>query len=214
MREIVCQMMTNLNSRVDDPMAFAIDLGDDQYRDIDATYATFDTILVGRVSYEEMVAYWPGALQDKSASEPHRNMAKKMDRYKKIVVTRSADFTPKWSNCDAYVAKDDRALEALVKKLRSEEGANIHLSGGARLAQSFTRLGLVDRYRLYVHPTASQGEGLFAKVAGRRDFSLVDTKRFDGVTLLDYRVATEKRADRSASSFDDLISWRIWSMPI
>ncbi len=207
MREIVCQMMTNLNGRVDDPFAFTVDLSDDHYRDIDAAYAAFDTILVGRVSYEEMVAYWPGALDDQSASEPHRNMARRMDSYRKIVITQSEGFVSKWANCEAYVAKDDDDLTALAANLQREEGAGIHLSGGARLAQSFARLGLVNRYRLYVNPTASQGEGLFATIAGRRDLALTDARKFEnGVTLLDYLVPAMEAPTRTLSSFDDLIA--------
>jgi dihydrofolate reductase len=206
MRQIVCQMMTNLNGRVDDPMAFTIDLADDQYRDIDSAYATFDTILVGRVSYEEMVAYWPGALNDEEVSEPHRNMARRMDRYRKIVITRSPDFAPTWRNSEAYVATGDEDLVALAQRLRGEEGADIHLSGGARLAQSFARLGLVDRYRLYVNPTVSEGEGLFAKVAGRTDLTLSETRKFEnGVTVLDYSVSEERSEARAKTSFDELI---------
>ena len=48
MRAIVCQMMTSLNGRIDDPAAFVTGVAPDQYEDIDAAYATFDTIIVGR----------------------------------------------------------------------------------------------------------------------------------------------------------------------
>ena len=32
-------------------------------------YETFDTILVGRTTYEEMLAYWPGAETAEGGSE-------------------------------------------------------------------------------------------------------------------------------------------------
>ena len=54
MRKIVFQMMTTLNGRLDDPMAWVHGVGDDQYREIDRIYATYDTVLVGRTTYEEM----------------------------------------------------------------------------------------------------------------------------------------------------------------
>jgi hypothetical protein len=57
MRKIVFQMMTTLDGRLDDPMAWVSSVGEDQYRAIDRIYARYDTVLVGRTTYEEMAAY-------------------------------------------------------------------------------------------------------------------------------------------------------------
>ena len=68
MRKIVFQMMTTLNGRLDDPIVWVKGVGDDQYRAIDRLYASYDTVLVGRTTYEEMAAHWPGALSEKLVS--------------------------------------------------------------------------------------------------------------------------------------------------
>ncbi|WP_457581904.1 hypothetical protein [Ensifer canadensis] len=52
-------MMTTLNGRLDDPLAWIGSVGDDQYRAIDRLYAPYDTVFVGRVTCEEMASYWP-----------------------------------------------------------------------------------------------------------------------------------------------------------
>jgi dihydrofolate reductase len=83
-RKIVLQMMTTLNGRLDDPMAWVHRVSDDQYREIDRIYATFDTVLVGRTTYEEMAAYWPGALSDAAGTETNRAMARRMQAYRKL----------------------------------------------------------------------------------------------------------------------------------
>ena len=72
MRKVVLQMMTTLNGRLDDPSAWMSGVPDDLYDDIDRAYAAFDTIVVGRTTYEEMAAYWPGAEADADGSETSR----------------------------------------------------------------------------------------------------------------------------------------------
>ena len=61
MRKVVFAMMTTLNGRLDDQLVWVDIIGDDLYTEIDRAYDSFDTVLVGRVTYEEMFAYWPGA---------------------------------------------------------------------------------------------------------------------------------------------------------
>jgi len=61
MRNVVMGMMTTLNGRLDDPEVWVTGVPDDLYAELDRLYGTFDTILVGRTTYEEMFEYWPGA---------------------------------------------------------------------------------------------------------------------------------------------------------
>ena len=61
--------------------------------------------------------------------------------------------------------------------------------GGAELASVFQEQGLVDEYRIYVHPVViGAGRPLFAPGA-RVDLRLVETRRFgNGVVQLRYEV--------------------------
>jgi len=119
MREIVCQMMTSLNGRVDDPYAFVTGVSEDQYEDIDAAYAAYDTVVVGRTTYEEMAAYWPGALAEPAAPGPHARMAERMNRYRKVVLTRDPGFRPAWANAEAALVGGDADLVALAAALKA-----------------------------------------------------------------------------------------------
>src|SRR5215208_2934103 len=82
MRKIVFQMMTTLNGRIVEPTAWVHQVGEDQLREIDRIYATYDTVLVGRTTYEEMAGYWPGALSGGAGGETNRSMARRMNAYK------------------------------------------------------------------------------------------------------------------------------------
>ena len=119
MRNVVMGMMTTLNGRLDDPAAWVTGVPDDLYAELDRLYATFDTILVGRTTYDEMVEYWPGAETEAGGSESSRSMGE-------------------------VLAHGDEDVVAFVNDLKAQPGGDIHLSGGARLAKTLVRLGLVD----------------------------------------------------------------------
>lgn len=188
MRKIVLQMMTTLDGRLDDPMAWVHQVGEDQYREIERLYATYDTVLVGRTTYEEMAAYWPGALADDEGTETNRAMARRMNAYRKLVFSRSGHhaLTP-WNNTEQVVAATDGALAAYLTELKAQPGADIHLSGGASLAQSVIALGLVDELHFFVYPVVSPGASWFARLAGQRELQLRSATTYEnGVVGLHY----------------------------
>jgi dihydrofolate reductase len=205
MRKLVLQMMTTLNGRLDDPLAWITNVGDDQYRDIDRLYATYDTVLVGRTTYEEMAAYWPGALSDDS-NETNRKMARRMNDYKKLVFSRSGGHRlTEWNNVEQVVTADDHQLAARLGSLKQQPGLDIHLSGGASFARSVIGLGLVDEFHLLVYPVVSPGASWFSPLAERHDFELRAATPYDnGVVKLHFAPLASAGARKAA--FPDLIA--------
>ena len=205
MRKIVLQMMTTLNGRLDDPMAWLSGVNDDQYREIDRFYAGYDTVLVGRTTYEEMAAYWPGALDEGTAT--NRRMAGRMRDLRKLVFSRSAgqEITP-WVNVEQIAVGSDTELAAYLAKLKADAGGDIHLSGGASFAQAVIGLGLVDEFRFFVYPAVSQGVEWFAMLWNKLDLKLLGSRAFDngviGLTYLPVKVAERARPD----SFTELLT--------
>ena len=203
MRNVVLAMMTTLNGRVDDPDAWITGIGNDVFRDIDSRYEGFDTVLVGRTTYAEMYAYWPGAetedaavggLRDATpaageAADINRRMAKKMNSYKKFVFSRGGASEPlAWNNAELVVAPTDDDVVRFIGELKTRPGRDIHLAGGAQLAQSLVRLGLVDECHLYAHPVVSRGATLFEAIEGQRALELFGTAAYEGgVVALRYK---------------------------
>jgi dihydrofolate reductase len=188
MRNVVFQMMTTLNGRVDDPDAWVTGVSDDLYTDIDTRYAAFDTVLVGRVTYEEMYAYWPGAETEEGGTETNKRMARRMNAYRKVVISRDGEpGSLPWTNAElARVASDDD-LAALVAGLKALPGSDIHLAGGASLVQAMTRLGLIDAWHAYVYPVIAPGKAWFDQIADPRGLTLTSTATFEnGVIRLSY----------------------------
>ena len=61
---------------------------------------------------------------------------------------------------NATLVKDD--VEAVVRGLKAELTGEIYV-GGPDLARSLTALGLIDEYRLYLHPVVlGRGKPFFA----------------------------------------------------
>jgi dihydrofolate reductase len=74
-----------------------------------------------------------------------------------------------------------------VLALKSQPGGDLAL-GGADLADSFRRLGLIDEYWLYVHPVLiGRGRPLFKAADSTAQLRLLETRAFgNGVALLRY----------------------------
>ncbi len=179
MRKVVMQMMTTVNGRLDAPDAWVTGIPADLYAELDRLYATFDTILVGRATYEEMFAYWPGAESAEESSDSAKSMARKMNAYKKYVFTGAREKPAlEWSNAEAVPAHGDEDIVAFVDQLKAQPGADIHLSGGARLAQTLVRLGLVDQYHLVVYPVVSAGANWFDGIEEQRGMELLSATAY------------------------------------
>ena len=107
--------------------------------------------IYGRKLYEIM-RYWE--TDDPEWTADLREFAEAWRNERKWVVSRTlAAVGP-----NAVLIADD--LETTVRKLRDELDGEIHV-GGPALAQSLTELGLIDEYRLYMHPVVLGGGAPF-----------------------------------------------------
>jgi dihydrofolate reductase len=188
MRKIVLQMMTTLNGRLDDPDAWVSGISDDLYAEINRVYATFDTILVGQTTYAEMLAYWPTAGTEEGASETTKSMAHKMKTAKKFVFSRGSEQKDLgWNNVELVRVPTDEDIIKFVSDLKEQPGGDIHLSGGASLAQTMIRLCLVDEYHFFVYPVVSEGASWFDLLGNKRELHLLSATPYEnGVVGLYY----------------------------
>ena len=77
-----------------------------------------------------------------------------------------------------------------VKKLKNKPGKDIWLYGGASLITTFINLGLVDEFRLSIHPVIlGEGKPLFIDIKQRLNLKMVNTRTFSsGVVQLIYHL--------------------------
>jgi dihydrofolate reductase len=122
---------------------------DDSTRWVVETVSNAGAHLVGAATYREWAAYWP------SASGP---FAEPMNEIPKVVFSnslRSAD----WG--ETTIAAGDLA-DAITRLKQERSGGYLLAQGGTRFARSLVETGLIDEYRLVVHPVVlGAGERLF-----------------------------------------------------
>lgn len=144
--------------------------------------AMIDTYLYGRRLYENMAAFWPTADENPSAPEYEIEYARIWKSKPKVVFSKSLEQVG-WNS---RLVRGDIAEE--VNKLKEQAGNEMSV-GGAGLAATFMRLGLIDEYSLYVHPVVlGDGKPMFGQLRDRINLRLVETRRFgSGVVLLKYQ---------------------------
>ncbi len=109
--------------------------------------------IYGRQMYEVM-RYWDEDHPEWDAEE--RAFAAAWRKQPKWVVSRSL----KSVGPSATLVEDD--LERVIRELKSERDGEIEVAGPT-LAQSLTELGLIDEYRIYLHPVVlGRGKPYFA----------------------------------------------------
>jgi dihydrofolate reductase len=110
-------------------------------------------IVYGRGMYEVM-RYWDEDQPDWEAHE--HDFAAAWRKKPKWVVSRSL----KTAGPNATLVADD--MEAVIRGLKAQPAGEISVSG-PELAGSLTKLGLIDEYRLYLHPVVvGRGKPFFA----------------------------------------------------
>lgn len=166
--------------------------------------------IMGSHTFRDMAAYWPCSSErlaapmnqipkivfsKKGLVEPRGPRLTATFRDPSLLLkSRSTSLSPNvatWT--DAAVASGDLTEE--IGRLKRQPGKDILAHGGARFVQSLVKLGLIDEYRLLIHPVVlGSGLRLFANLERPLDLTLVSTTVFGGGTVAHvYRPGGESR---------------------
>jgi dihydrofolate reductase len=135
--------------------------------------------LFGRKTYEHMAAHWP--------NEPDENpIARHLNATPKYVVTRTLTSV-EWAGSQIL---DGDVVES-VNDLKSEGDGFISVLGSGELVQTLIEHGLIDNYRLSVHPLVlGTGKRLLRETPRPLPMRLVDcTSTSTGILMLNYEAA-------------------------
>jgi dihydrofolate reductase len=137
-----------------------------------------DAFLFGRLTYEIFADYWP------TVTDPADDIARALNTRPKYVASTSLT-DPAWAGTTVLGGE----LAAEVAKLRSQPGREVLVVGSSQLVQTLMANGLVDEYRLMVHPiVVGGGKKLFRDGAAITPMQLVDLRATaSGLVLLTYR---------------------------
>jgi dihydrofolate reductase len=137
--------------------------------------------LCGRRLYETMV-FWETADENPSAAEYELEFARIWKSMPKIVFSKTLEKV----EGNARLVRDGVAEE--VAKLKEQPGKDLAV-GGAGLASTLIKLGLIDEYRLFVSPVVLGGGTPYFPVLNERiNLELVETRTFGSrVVYVRYR---------------------------
>lgn len=140
-----------------------------------------EALLYGRRLYEVMAAYWPTAESDPGATAVTLDFARIWNPKPKLVFSRSLERVD--GNARLVRAESDEDFA------RVKAGFDGELEvGGPTLAAEFIRRGLVDEYRLVVHPVIlGAGTPFFPRMEWPLGLRLTETRTFaSGAVYLGY----------------------------
>ena len=143
-------------------------------------------LLLGRITYQLMVPYWPEVARTQSETEAINEFARVFTSLEKVVFSTTLD------RVDAH---NTRILHGSVAEevlaLKQQPGKDIGI-GGLSIASQLSERGLIDEYHFVVHPVvAGKGPRLFdtVKPQVRLRLDLIESKMLQsGVVALHYRV--------------------------
>ena len=140
-------------------------------------------MLFGRTTYELMESAWPAVARDVKAPRAMREWAVKLEAKPKYVVSASRRTFP-WVN----TVRVEGDLYDAVKQLKEKTPRGI-LVGSPKLSTALEQLGLIDEYRIVIHPVlAGHGPTLFQGLERVRRLELISTTRLkSGVLTTHYR---------------------------
>lgn len=137
----------------------------------------------GKNTYHLMEGYWPGVLNDPKASRHSMEHAQWVHNIPKIVFSTTLTSAD-WNN--TTLIKGNVVEE--VNKLKQQPGKDLAIFGSPGLAKSFMNLGLIDEYKLTLHPVIlGEGISLFDSNKKMSNLKLVESKTLgSGVVTLHY----------------------------
>lgn len=137
----------------------------DQIRDAGA-------FVYGRRVYEVMAAYWPTAESDPTATPVMLEFARLWNPKPKVVFSSTLERVD-WNS---RLTSGDVGEE--LERMRQEIDGDLQIAGPT-LAAEFIRRGLVDEYRLVVHPVVlGAGTPYFPRLEEPIKLQLKETRRF------------------------------------
>ena len=167
MRNVVAHLFISLDGVVEAPNLWQFDNWDeDMEAEMGSSISQQDTVLLGRVTYQEWEPFWPT-----SSIEPFASF---INNTPKHIVSTTLDKVS-WGRFETpTLIKGD--LEEITK-LKQQPGKNIGVAGSPTLVRSLLQNDLLDELTLTIHPVVvGKGKHLFKDGSELKRLRLVNSK--------------------------------------
>jgi dihydrofolate reductase len=188
MRKLVALELVSLDGVMEAPEEWAFSYSNEEMEQENAAgMAASDAMLLGRVTYEGLAAFWP----NQPAGTP---MVDYINSVRKYIVSGTLEEPLGWNN-STLIEGNEFAEE--VAELKRQPGKDITIIGSGALVRSLLKDGLLDELRLMVHPLVLGGGKRLFEDGDHKPLELVDSRTFaSGVVSLAYRPATGEKESR------------------
>jgi dihydrofolate reductase len=177
MRKVVVYELVSLDGVAEAPDEFIPDWDDDMDARLGEVIATQDAVILGRRSYDEWSAYWPG-----KDNQPFSDFINPVAKY----VATSTPLAREWTNTTVI----DGDLADFVRDLKRQQGGDIGIHASITVARALLAAGVVDELRLVIAPTiVGSGRRLLDGLPSIRLEHVRTAVSSGGYLLVDYRVA-------------------------
>ncbi|MGH9910923.1 MAG: dihydrofolate reductase family protein [Nitrososphaeraceae archaeon] len=156
-------------------------LDDELIKYVSKITESVDTILLGRKMTDVFISTWLDVMN--KPDDRWYAFAKRMIEIPKVVFTKTLNKS-QWINTD--IATGDLIEE--VSKIKSQNGRDIVVYGGASFDSSLIKEKLIDEFYLFINPVAiGNGMTIFKDLNEIQKYSLIESKVFEsGEVLLRY----------------------------
>ncbi len=139
-----------------------------------------NTLVMGRVTYDQMVSFWP----TENAINMLPDVARGMNKAEKIVFSNSIKKSD-WNNTRVIGGN----IVEEIKKLKSTPGNDMTILGSGSIVTQFAESGLIDQFQFMIDPIAiGNGTSIFKGIKHQLKLELISSKAFkDGVVVLTYK---------------------------
>ena len=167
-RKVILLMGMGLNGVNAGGWAFTEDMSDYLWSLLNSA----DTFIIGRVTFEMWENYWPLQANNPSSNDFAKKFSVFTDQIQKLVFSTTLKSVS-WQN--SRVVNTDISTE--IFRLKKLPGKNIILVGGPGIAQTFTKLNLIDDYQIYINPVIyGPGKSVLGFLDKERQLELVDAQ--------------------------------------
>ena len=167
MRNVVAHLFISLDGVVEAPNQWQFDnFDEDMEAGMGSSISQQDTILLGRVTYQDWEPFWPT-----SSIEPFASFINNTPKY---IVSTTLDKVA-WGQFETPTLIKGNLEE--ITKLKQQPGKNIGVAGSPTLVRSLLQNDLLDELTLTIHPVVvGKGKRLFEDGSALRRLKLVNSK--------------------------------------
>lgn len=143
MRKLTAGLFHSIDGVVEAPHLWQFDSFDAELgEEMTDMLARVDTVLIGRVGYEQWSEYWPTATDE---------FGEFINPVEKFVASRTLSGELSWNNATLM----DQPLEEFVTDLKETPGGEISVCGSISIVRQLFFAGLIDSLTLMTHPVVA-----------------------------------------------------------